>query len=104
MEKNSQENNKKKSNEFEFNGSELNKRIQEIIKEGNIRKIIIRKESGEILLEIPLTAGVAVSGVMTLFIPQLAAIGAIAALISKVKVEIVRKDQEENEGPPEEKP
>jgi hypothetical protein len=44
------------------------------------------------MLEIPLTAGVAVGGVLTAMAPVLAALGAMAALLTQVKVEIVRID------------
>ncbi|MBN2532724.1 MAG: DUF4342 domain-containing protein [Spirochaetales bacterium] len=77
---------------IEVAGSELIKRIKELIKEGNIRKLIIKKETGEVLLEIPLTAGVAAGGAVVLLAPVLAALGALAALVARVKVEIVRID------------
>jgi len=43
-----------------------------------------------VLLEVPLTAGVAVGGVLTLLAPVLATIVAMAALLTHVKVEIIR--------------
>lgn len=49
------------------------------------------------LLEVPLTAGVAVGGVVTVFAPVLAALGAMAALLAQVKVEIVRTTGEDGE-------
>lgn len=71
-------------------------RVKELIKAGNVRRLIIRKPGGDVLLEIPLTAGVAVGSVMTLFAPVLAAVGAMAALLTMVKVEVVRvKDENE---------
>jgi hypothetical protein len=55
-----------------------------------------------VLLEVPLTTGVAVGGVVTLIAPVLAALGAMAALLTHVKVEIVRaKPSEGDEGAPE---
>jgi hypothetical protein len=76
--------------EIEIAGSELVERVKKLIAEGNVRRLIIRKPSGEILMEIPLTVGVAVGGAMTIFAPLLVALGAMAALLAKVKVEIVR--------------
>jgi hypothetical protein len=76
--------------EIEIAGSELVERVKELIKEGNVRRLIIRKPSGELLMEIPLTAGVMVGGAFTIVAPVLAALGAMAALIAKVKIEIVR--------------
>ncbi|MCK4572150.1 DUF4342 domain-containing protein, partial [candidate division WOR-3 bacterium] len=68
-----------------------------LVREGNVRRLIIRNSSGELLMEIPLTAGVAVGGVVTIIAPLLAALGAMAALLVKVKVEIVRIKEEDKE-------
>ena len=81
--------------EIKVTGSELVDRIKELMEEGNVRRLIIRKPDGESLLEIPLTAGVAVGGVVTIMAPVLAAIGALAALIAEFKVEVVREDDDD---------
>ena len=79
--------------EIFITGNELVERIKELVAEGNVRRLIIRKPDGESLLEIPLTAGVAVGGVVTIMTPVLAAIGALAALIKDFRLEIVRTDE-----------
>lgn len=79
--------------EIEIAGSQLVEQVKELINEGNVRRLIIRTQDNKVLLEIPLTAGVAVGGVVTLFAPVLAAIGALAALIAKVKVQIIRTEE-----------
>lgn len=66
-----------KSEEFQFSGDTLLAKIKELIHAGNVRRVIIRNEEGRTLVDIPLTLGV----VGTLLAPQLAAIGAIAALV-----------------------
>ena len=76
--------------EVEISGSELVDRVKKLIQEGNVRRLVIRTPNDEILLEIPLTAGVAVGGVLTIFMPILAALGAMAALLANVKLQIVR--------------
>jgi diacylglycerol kinase family enzyme len=83
--------------QIEIAGSELVDRTKELIEEGNVRRLIIRNQEDEALLEVPLTAGVAVGGVVTLFAPVLAALGALAALLTHVKVEIVRTKQSESD-------
>lgn len=83
--------------EIEIAGSELVERVKELVREGNVRRLIIRNSSGELLMEIPLTAGVAVGGVVTIIAPLLAALGAMAALLAKVKVEVVRIKEENKE-------
>ena len=79
--------------EIEIASDQLVARVKELIAEGNVRRLIIRKPDGEVLLEVPLTAGVAVGGVFTIIAPVLAALGAFAALIANVKVEVVREGQ-----------
>jgi diacylglycerol kinase family enzyme len=78
---------------IEIAGSELVDRTKELIAEGNVRRLIIRTQDDEKLLEVPLTAGVAVGGALTLLAPVLAALGAMAALLARVKVEIVRTER-----------
>jgi len=80
------------TDEMLVTGNELVDRIKKLVADGNVRRLIIRKPDGESLLEIPLTAGVAVGGTVTILAPVLAAIGALAALLAEFKVEIVRTD------------
>jgi hypothetical protein len=83
--------------EIEINAGEPVDRVKELIEEGNVRRLIIRKPNDDILLEVPLTAGVAVGGAVTLFAPVLAALGALAALLAKEKIQIVRTNGEPGE-------
>ena len=76
--------------QIDIAASELVERTKELIEEGNVRRLIIRNYDDEILLEVPLTASVAVGGVLAVVAPVLAALGAMAALLARVKVEIVR--------------
>ena len=73
-------------------GNQLVEFVKKVITAGNVRRLIIHKPSGEVLMEIPLTAGLAVGGALTAMAPVLAALGAMAALLAKVRVEIVRTD------------
>ena len=81
--------------EVETIGSELVDTVKKLVSEGNVRSLIIRKEDGKKLLEIPLTAGVAVGGAAVIFAPVLAALGAMAALVSNVKIEVIREGQQD---------
>lgn len=78
------------SQEIEITGEKLVDRVKELIAEGNVRRLILRHSDNTVLIEVPLTAGVAVGGAVALFAPALAAIGAIAALVTHLKLEIVR--------------
>ncbi len=95
MSNESKNNNEKTwTEEFEVAGSQLVTKVQELVEESSVRRIIIRKPDGQELIEIPLAAGIAVSAASVLFLPVIAAIGAMAALIAEFKVEIVRTDDD----------
>lgn len=72
--------------QFKVHGKDLADKIRDLIHEGNVRRIIIKDENGHTFLEIPLT--VATIGVVAA--PILAAVGAIAALVSKCDVVVER--------------
>lgn len=72
-------NEKTRTEEFKIDGEKLIAKVKELLNEGNIRKLIIKDKEGKTLMEIPMTFGV----VGALLAPQLAAIGAIAALVTE---------------------
>ena len=74
--------------EFKLNGEELVGKIKELLHESNIRRISIKNEKGETVVEIPLTIG----AIGALLVPTLAAVGAIAALVSKCSIVVEKKD------------
>jgi hypothetical protein len=76
--------------QFKVAGKDLGNKIHELIHEGNVRRIIIKDEHGHTFLEIPLT--VATIGVIAA--PVLAAVGAIATLVSKCEVVVERTKTE----------
>lgn len=73
--------------EFSINGEELLAKVKELINEGNVRRIIIKNQEGKTLIELPVTIGV----VGAILAPTLAAVGAIAALVTKCQVVVVRR-------------
>ncbi len=79
-----------RSEEFQFSGDSLLAKIKELVHQGNVRRIIIKNEEGRTLVDIPLTIGV----VGTLLAPQLAAIGAIAALVLRGTI-VIEKEAEQ---------
>lgn len=80
------------SEEIIVKAEELAEKVKELIIAGNVRRIIIRNANNDVLMEIPLTAGVAVGGALTIFTPVLVALGAMAALLADIKVEIIRTE------------
>ena len=77
-----------KTEEFRVEGEKLLTKIKEIIHEGNIRRISIKDKEGKTVMEIPVTIGV----VGILVAPQLAAIGAIAALLTEATVVVEKAE------------
>ncbi len=73
--------------EYKVRGEDVVKKVKELIAEGNARRIIIKNEKDEILVEIPLT----ITAVGVLLAPTLAAIGAIAALVANCTIVVVKK-------------
>jgi len=74
--------------EFKVSGEHLLSKLKELLHEGNIRRIIIKDKDGKVLIEFPLTFGV----VGLVLAPTLAAVGAIAALVTEATI-IVEKEQ-----------
>ena len=68
-------------------GEDLLRRVKELIAEGNVRRISIKDKAGKTLVELPLTIGV----VGVALAPTLAAVGAIAALVTECTVTIERE-------------
>lgn len=77
-----------RTEEFRVEGEKLIAKIKELFHEGNIRRVIIKDKDGKTVMEIPVTLGV----VGVLLAPQLAAIGAIAALITEATVVVEKAD------------
>jgi len=86
--------------EIEVQGQQLVDRVKELLHEGNVRKLRIKDGKGKYLLEIPLTIGVVMGGALVLTAPMMAALSALAGLMTNVKIEIIREVEEEK---PEEK-
>ncbi|MFI5270438.1 MAG: DUF4342 domain-containing protein [Candidatus Saccharimonadales bacterium] len=75
-----------KREEFRVSGEELLAKVKQLIAEGNVRRIIILNKEGRTIVEIPLTLGV----VGAVLMPLLAAVGAIAALVTECTLIVER--------------
>ncbi|MGE5658192.1 MAG: DUF4342 domain-containing protein [Actinomycetota bacterium] len=78
--------------EFQISGDTLVAQVKELLYQGNIRRIIIKNEEGQTLIEIPLTVGVLSSAIGAVFFPVLAALGVIGAMVTHLTLVIERKD------------
>lgn len=79
-----------RTEEFRVNGEEVLAKVKELVHEGNVRRIAIRNEKGETVVEFPLTVGV----VGALLLPMWAAIGAVAALLTRCTIVVERVSSE----------
>jgi hypothetical protein len=77
--------------EVQTTGEKLVDEVKRLVEEGNVRKIRIVTEDGNVLLEIPLTAGVVVGGVAVIAAPLLAVLGTLAGIFAKVKLQVIRE-------------
>jgi hypothetical protein len=74
--------------EYRVCGEDLLSRVKELVREGNVRRITIRSEEGNTLIEIPLAIGV----VGAMLLPVWAAVGAIAALVTNCTIAVERRE------------
>ena len=74
--------------EFSITGGQVVEVLKKLLHEGNVRRIVLKDESGKTLLEIPITIGV----VGAVLLPVWAAIGAAAALVAKMTIVIERTE------------
>jgi hypothetical protein len=78
--------------EFKVDGDKLLAEIKRILHEGNVRRIIVKNDKGETLIEVPLTIGV----VGAILLPVWAALGAIAALAANFTIVVERVEETQN--------
>lgn len=83
--------------EIEVVGEQLVEKIKELAQESQVRRVRILQPDGDIAVDIPLTVGAIAGGALVLAAPILAVVGAIAAFATKVKIEIVREDDAEED-------
>ena len=76
--------------EFVVSGDTVVAKIKELLHEGGVRRLSLQNEEGRTLIEVPLTWGLAGAVAGTLLAPVWAAIGAIAALVVKLKIVVER--------------
>jgi len=77
-----------RTEEITISGEKLVSTVKDLVHQGNIRRLTVKNRNGKSLIEIPLTVGV----VGILLLPTLAALGAIAALVTECTIVVVRED------------
>ncbi len=81
---------KKTYEEFSIKGDDLLAKVKQLIAEGNVRRMIIKNKDNKTIIEIPLTIGL----VGIVLAPVLAAVGAIAALVTECTILVERLEQD----------
>ena len=79
---------KKRTEEFSVNADQVVEKVKELINEGNVRRVIIKNEKGDSIIEFPVTVGV----VGAVLLPVFAALGAAVALLTKCTIVVERRD------------
>lgn len=79
-----------RTEEFKVGGNDIIRKIKELIREGNIRKITIKDRDGKSIAEFPLTIGV----VGTVILPIVAAISTIVALVAECTISVEKESPE----------
>jgi uncharacterized membrane protein YvbJ len=73
--------------EFSVAANDVLKRVQELLHEGNITRIVVKDENGKQLIEIPATVGV----VGAIISPWMAALGVIAAIATRCTIVVEKR-------------
>ena len=79
-----------RTEEFRLEGGRVLDKIKELIHQGNIRRITLKNEEGRTLIEIPLTLGVVGAALLPIF----AAVGALAAVATRMVVAVEKVEEE----------
>lgn len=78
---------------YTVSGHDLVEKIEELIRQGNIRRVRLIHQ-GRPLIDIPLTVGVPAVAITVLAVPVLAAVGAVAALVTECTIEVEKEEEE----------
>ncbi len=77
---------KKTKEEYKVSGKDVVNTIKKLVKEGNVRHVVVKNSTGKVLFQFPLTAGV----IGVFFLPVLAGFGSIAALVGDCTISVER--------------
>lgn len=78
--------------EFSVNSDNLVSKVQELINESNVRRILIKNPEGRVLFEVPLTAGLVGGAVGIAFFAPLVAIASVGMLAARFTLVVERRD------------
>jgi len=82
--------------EIEVAGEKLVAQVRKLAEDASVRRIRVKTKDGELAVDIPLTVGAIAGGAVAVASPVLAVLGAVAAFVAKVDVEIIRSEDEDD--------
>ena len=82
-----------RTEEYVFSGDEVIAKIKELFHEGNIRRLTIYSENGTVLLDVPLTIGLAGVTAAIVLAPLFSAIAVLAGVLVRLKVKVERVEE-----------
>ena len=72
--------------EFNVTGGKLMEKLKALIKEGNVRRVMLRNPQGRVLMDLPLNAGIAGAALL----PFWAAVASVAVLATDYTIQVER--------------
>ena len=78
--------------EWSINGDVLVNKLQTLIQQGNVRRILVKTQDGKKLFELPLTVGIVGGTIGTILFPFMAAIAVVSVLAIKLNIVIERTE------------
>lgn len=73
---------------YKVSADNLIGRVKHMVRDANVRKIIVKDDKGEVLISIPVTWGTAGVVATVALAPWLAALGVIAGVVTKCTIEV----------------
>lgn len=86
-----------RTEEYVFSGDEVIGKIKELLHEGNVRRMTIYSDSGTVLLDVPLTIGLAGTAAAVVLAPVLTTITMLAGVLLKIRVKVERIEEQVDE-------
>jgi len=84
--------------EIEVAGEKLVAQVRKLADDASVRRIRVKTKDGDLAVDIPLTVGAIAGGAVAIASPVLAVLGALAAFVAKLDIEIVRDEEPPQDG------
>jgi hypothetical protein len=82
------------SEEFEIETERLLDTLKTLVHQANVRRIVIRKDNDDVLLDLPLPAGLLAGGILAIYMPWIAIGTALVGLATRLRVQVIRRGDE----------